>query len=71
MKSLTALIQIDLTSGQPFPFAQLPPGSKNEKHPFLTPNKQSIFVTSEFTNGQSIIRKLNLMGQELGIAIDH
>jgi len=66
------IIVLDPQFGQPFPLTQdgAQDGRRGNTLPFLAPDEASLFVTTLIQDGTSVIRRLDLGGNELGIVVD-
>lgn len=66
------IVVVDPVFGQPMPLTQdgATGGRRGNTHPFLAPDEASLFVTTLLTDGSSIIRRLDLSGNEMGVVVD-
>lgn len=68
------IIKFDLNTPflPPTPLA-IPPitgGHEDHSHPFLAPDQQSLFITTHLESGASLIRRVDLSGNDLGVVVN-
>ncbi|MAG54837.1 MAG: hypothetical protein CMJ83_00945 [Planctomycetes bacterium] len=54
---------------QPLPILNITGGPESYSHPFLAPDELSLFIVAELGTGESMIRRVGLGGQDLGVIV--